>query len=366
MNLLFPLPPESAGVGAAPIQPANPLHLFWQLGASSALPLNSQGWLRPDAAFLALFLRRPELALLPESCAAEIALHRVLSANPTLAVAGDQLAAIEDEDARGNFQMFLAFRDALVAAGSLEAYYLAVLRSARVTVPPLFLDCLVATVVGYLQRDTADAFQVRAGQLLYREQRVSRSEGRTLCVDLEALDRRQAQTLTQTNSAAGLLDVLSPDNAAEFWRQGESALYALDLTHELSKDLAHGLSFRLTRNHSGLKALSQVLMQWLSHFFQVIENESLTIQPLQQVDDPAWRWHIGLDVEAMRLLNDLYEERSVDADHLERLLSLFRLDAPARFAKPVYLGLATRADMSLKLKPQNLLLNLPPDWALRG
>jgi hypothetical protein len=90
------------------------------------------------------------------------------------------------------------------------------------------------------------------------------------------------------------------------------------------------------------------------------------IRPLQRIDDPAWRWHIGLDVESMALLNDLYEDRTVEPARLERLVSLFRLDFdnPADMRAdvagyPVYLGMATSADGVLKLKPQNLLLNLP-------
>jgi hypothetical protein len=49
-----------------------------------------------------------------------------------------------------------------------------------------------------------------------------------------------------------------------------------------------------------------------------------------------------------------------------RLISLFKLrfDDPADMredvrGKPVYLGLAMAVDGSLKLKPQNLLINLP-------
>jgi len=51
---------------------------------------------------------------------------------------------------------------------------------------------------------------------------------------------------------------------------------------------------------------------------------------------------------------------------MERLVSLFRLDVdnpadlrPEVAGYPVYLGLATTPDGVLKLKPQNLLLNLP-------
>ena len=75
---------------------------------------------------------------------------------------------------------------------------------------------------------------------------------------------------------------------------------------------------------------------------------------------------MGLDVEATALLNDLYAGMAVDEARRGRLVSLFRL----RFADPaemradlagapVYLGLMARPDGQLRLKPQNLLLNLP-------
>jgi hypothetical protein len=87
---------------------------------------------------------------------------------------------------------------------------------------------------------------------------------------------------------------------------------------------------------------------------------------VQQITDSAWRWHVGLDVESTAILNDLYQDRPVDASRMQRLVSLFTLTFanPAEMradlaGKPVYLGLATTADGVLRIKPQNLLLNLP-------
>ena len=75
---------------------------------------------------------------------------------------------------------------------------------------------------------------------------------------------------------------------------------------------------------------------------------------------------IGLDAEASALLNDLYEGRAIDEARRARLLALFRLEFrdPADMlervrGRPVYLGLATNPAQRLKLKPQNLLVNLP-------
>ncbi|MNT76437.1 hypothetical protein D3C72_2154400 [compost metagenome] len=62
----------------------------------------------------------------------------------------------------------------------------------------------------------------------------------------------------------------------------------------------------------------------------------------------------------------MYEDRPVDADRMARLVSLFTLTFanPAEMradvaGKPVYLGLATTADGVVRIKPQDLLLNLP-------
>jgi len=65
-------------------------------------------------------------------------------------------------------------------------------------------------------------------------------------------------------------------------------------------------------------------------------------------------------------LNDLYNRVDVDEARMGRLLCLFRLDfadpaamRPAIAGRPVYLAMAMDADNLMKLKPQNLLLNLP-------
>ena len=84
------------------------------------------------------------------------------------------------------------------------------------------------------------------------------------------------------------------------------------------------------------------------------------------MEGPLWRWHVGLDTDSSALLNDLYENSAIAPERMQRLISLFRLDFanPAQMradvaGRPVYLGLCMAADDTLKLKPQNLLLNLP-------
>ncbi len=335
-------------------------------------PHTPDAWRHADAAWLRPMLDLPELALVAESCAAETALHAALVESPTRAVADSEVAAIVDDDARSNYATFLAFRDALMAAGTLEAWYLQQMRDGVVNTPPAFIDRVVEAIVQGLLAGRDDAFEARAAELLYRPQRVSSHEGRLLSADLAVIDMLGetaglgdlGRLLVQGNAPLRNIElaVLSPDNAADYLRRAERHDTLLDLTHEITSDVGHGLKFTMVKAHSGLAALARVLERWVAHFTGV----RVTIVPLQRIDDEAWRWHIGLDADSMALLNDLYEERAVEAERLKQLVSLFRLDfdhagdVRADLAgRPVYLGLATTPDGRLRLKPQNLLLNLP-------
>ncbi|MCM0020392.1 MAG: hypothetical protein NBV67_10395, partial [Tagaea sp.] len=72
------------------------------------------------------------------------------------------------------------------------------------------------------------------------------------------------------------------------------------------------------------------------------------------------------DAEATAIMNDLYRGQEVDEERLKRIVALFRLDFADPSAmradiagRPVYLGLAMDQDKRIRLKPQNLLVNLP-------
>jgi hypothetical protein len=345
---------------------------FWPASGFIHLERTPRGWLQPTDDFLRTFLAWPELAPVEESCTAERALHAALVDAPARTVTPPELDSLQDADARANFAMFLAFRDALLAAGTLEACYLALMRGGTIGVPPKFVDFVVQAIVRQLLDDSHDAFEVRAAEMLFRPQRLTLTDGRLLSADRDTVDLLhdtaglgdigRLLVLNSAPMAPVEMKVLTPDNAPGYWPTSHRHAWLLDLTHEVANDLGHGLSFTLTRTHSGLAALARVLEKWLAHLLGV----HTTINPLRKIDDAAWRWHVGLDVDAMALLNDLYEDRPLDDARMRRLISLFRLDFanPAEMradvvGKPVYLGLAMAADRTLRLKPQNLLLNLP-------
>lgn len=335
-----------------------------------------QAWLQPSEAWLRQFLERPEMALVDESCPAERRLHHTLKAQPGRPVPPAELAAVRDDDARENYQHFLALRDGLLAAGSLQAWYLTLFHGGPIRTPPLFIDLVVQAIVEQLLADHDDGFVRRAAELLYRPQRITLHEGRALAGDRETLDlQRETQGFgelgrllaqAQAPLKAARLQVLTADNEASFLAdlaQGTPLRrFLLDLTPEVARDVGHGVTFHLAPARSGLKALAVVLEQWIAHFCGVAVN----IRPVPRIDDPKWRWHIGLDAEASQLLDDLYRGQPVEDERQRRLLGLFRLDFanPAEMradvaGKPVYLGLMMNTEQVLRLKPQNLLLNLP-------
>ncbi|MDP1686949.1 MAG: DUF6352 family protein [Hydrogenophaga sp.] len=354
---------------------ASPL---WTPCGFDHLTRNPRGWLVPTDEYWRLWLQRPELALVEESCAAEQALHASLMDAPTRAVAPHELDAFEDDDARANHRLFLGFRDAVMSAGSLEAAYAGFFKAGSVQIPPLFLDLVVQALVCNLL-DGVDgldgAWQWRAAEMLFRRQRVRVQDGRVLSGDSDVLDMLNetgglgavGRLLMQSGAAIPEvnIEVLSDDNAARYLqsRAGNGRFnFVLDLTHEIQRELSHGLTLTMNRSQSGLKALALVLQKWVRHFHGVV----VQVQPEARVDDEAWRWHVGLDVESTALLNDLYRGNEVAPERQQRLISLFRLtfDDPQDMqldvrGKPVYLGLAMNTEGLLKIKPQNLLLNLP-------
>lgn len=353
-----------------PIQPG-----FWTGCGHQHLSRNAQGWLLPTPDYWRLWLQRPELALVPESCPAEQRLHQALLDEPCMLVAPEQLQAFKDDDAQANYALFLRFRDDVQGAGSLESAYMAWMQGGQIQWPPLFIDLVVQAIVCNVLQETDDAWTWRAAELLFRRQRITVQDGRVLGGDSETLDTLQntgglgemGRLLREAGASLKAVDVkvLHPDNAAQYLVQREGLgryAFLLDLTHEIQNKLPHGLVLNMVNARSGLRALSLVLARWVRHFLGV----AVQIEPVQHVDDPAWRWHVGLDATATALLNDLYQGQGLDAKRQQQLISLFvlRFDDPQDMrsdvrGKPVYLGLAMDAQGLLKLKPQNLLLNLP-------
>ena len=352
---------------------------LWPDSGCTLLTLDGNGRLCPTEAYWRHWLVRPELALVDESCRAETRLHRALHDTPLQAVTAAQLSAIADADVAANYRHFLALRDAVQQSGSLQAWYLALFRGGPVSVPPLFVDLVTQAIVQSLLGDSPDAMRARAAELFFRPQRITVEQGRVLAADSTTLaDQVQTQGLgdigrllaqAKIPTTSQDLAVLGPETASRYWaeatqttRAGFRSTLLLDLTQQLKTDVGHGVQFTMVNARSGLLPLAALLQRWVQQLLGV----EVRIEPVHRIDDAQWRWHVGLDAEASALLNDLYEGHAVDEERRSRLISLFKLTFanPSEMrrdvvGKPVYLGMMATSDGMLRLKPQNLLLNLP-------
>src|SRR5512132_3816535 len=115
---------------------------FWPTCGYRFLSVNGGNRLAVTDNFLRMFLLRPELAPVPESCDNELRLHDTLLADPRRAVPAREIDVLADADARDNFRIWLRFRDRLLAADSLEAAYARLFQGSGVDVPPLLVDHL--------------------------------------------------------------------------------------------------------------------------------------------------------------------------------------------------------------------------------
>lgn len=302
------------------------------------------------------FCARPELVPPDEACAAERALHAAMLTDPLRAVPAEELAALADADARENWQVFLGFRDRVVAEPNLEAAWLKLYADGVQGIPPLFLQMLTHLVVRSAMEGVGDPFVLRAAECLFRPQRAGIHQGSTLLADEEVLEMKAASSdfgaLGQLLIEAGTppreieIDVLTEANAPAYFARSDA--------HDLALDIVDG--------SVGQKALGTAIERFIAHML----GETVTIRPVPVIEDQNWTWHVGLDAEATAIANDLWHGKKVKQARLARILWLGVLDfaetsrvLPKVAGKPVYLAIAMDAAQKLRLKPQNLVAGLP-------
>ena len=328
---------------------------FWKSSGAHLLERTADGWLAVTPDFIRAYLTRPEVHPVETSCAEEVRLFEGLMADPFRDVPRALLAQLEDADAADNYRVILAFRDELMRGGTIEAAYVRMMQGGRITMPPVFIDQFVHVILKNALRDTTDPFRLRAGELLFREQTLSTDDGRVLLADEELVESHArvaresglAQLLAGSDTPMRRvdLDVLTHETKDIYWERSDRFDTAID--------------FRF--GEPAPDALARVMEIWLRHFTGRVAR----IEPVARIADTDWRWHIGLDREATSILNALYEgEAKPDAQ--DRMVGLFRMrlaeetDIIERVrGRPIYLGLAATPAKRIRMKPQNLLMNLP-------
>ncbi len=322
-------------------------HEFWVSSGHLLLDRDAQGYLHLTDSYLRACLARPELMPPEEACDAERALHAILLENPRAIVDPSRLA---DPDAAENWVVFLAYRDVLIAAPTIEAAYLRLVKAQPMRTPRLFLDQLIHAILRNILHGSDDAAMVRAAELFFRAQKVSFHDNTLLLADQDAIavheHARASSPLMAMLAPAAVaeLAVLTAENAHEYWGRSDAFDMVLNLGGELN----------------GRAALGRAIVRFIAHML----GFSARIESLPAIDEPDLRWFVGLDTEATRIGNAMWQGEEVP--EAGQLLALYRLwpdDTapllPEVKGHPIYLMLAADADGQVRLKPQNLLTLLP-------
>ena len=281
-------------------------------------------------------------------------LHASLMESPRRPLGEAELASIEDADARDNYRLLLRFRDRLIEAGTVEGAYMSLFKG-PIDVPPMFIDQLAHVVLRNMLDATEDPLRLRAAEVFFREQKATIRDGHVLLADLETVEMHAAgsrygsigKLIVEAQGELGSvdLDVLERANAQLYW----------------ARESKHDTVISLTFGRPALDAFARVIEQWIAHFLAL----EVKVKPIRRIDEARWAWHIGLDAESSAILNELWAGSQVDQGRMRNILALFALDFadPAAMrrdiaGRTVYLALSAE-DEVVRMKPQNLLLNLP-------
>jgi hypothetical protein len=283
-----------------------------------------------------------------------VRLHASLMESPRRPLGEAELASIEDADARDNYRLLLRFRDRLIEAGTVEGAYMSLFKG-PIDVPPMFIDQLAHVVLRNMLDATEDPLRLRAAEVFFREQKATIRDGHVLLADLETVEMHAAgsrygsigKLIVEAQGELGSvdLDVLERANAQLYW----------------ARESKHDTVISLTFGRPALDAFARVIEQWIAHFLAL----EVKVKPIRRIDEARWAWHIGLDAESSAILNELWAGSQVDQGRMRNILALFALDFPDPAAmrrdiagRTVYLALSAE-DEVVRMKPQNLLLNLP-------
>jgi hypothetical protein len=324
---------------------------FWISSGHHLLDRDEDGGLHVTDEFLKLYLARPELLPPPEACAVERTLHAALLANPRLPVSTSDIDAIADADARENWKLLVSFRDHLLHHKTLEAAYIGLVRNGFGAIPPLFINQLMHVILRNALDGVEDTRVLRAAEVFFRTQRVTLHDGSLIVADEETIGGVSTAPVTPLVSMLGIppeaeIDVISGDNVDSYWDRSDQFDMALDLT----------------AGREGLDALAKAMRRWISHLLGI----DVDIEALTELQDVNLAWYVGLDVDATKIGDMLWNGEVIDEAIMGRVVGLFRLRFrdPAVMTdkvrgEPVYLILAMTKEKTIRMKPQNLLTGLP-------
>ena len=319
---------------------------FWVASGHHLTQRRADGWLAVTPELLLAWVARPELAPPDDACDAERALHAQLLADPMVRVEPAQISAIADPDGRENWELFLSLRDTLLAAGSVEAGYMALIRQGVATAPVL-LEQLTQLILRNALDGIEDVHTLRAAECFFRPQHGFLKEDSLHLVDLELvqeMDIRRQQNPLAAMFEGGVesLDILDDENAWTWWSRSDA--------HTMVQDFGGNPASRL--------GMAQAIAAFVRHLHRI----DVTVLPVTHEEQADLGLFVGLTREGTQIGNALWHGKPLPA----KLVGLFMLDFPADApvlermrGRPSWIMLGVGDDLTLRMKPQNLIDGLP-------
>ena len=266
---------------------------FWLDSGYRLLDRTMEGELEVTDDFLRAYFMRPEIEPVGESCDVERTLHESLMIEPRRDVSPEKIEALADPDAQDNYRVLIEFRNKLIEAGTLEKCYITIFQSPNTQTPPLFINQLVQIILRNILDGSLDALKVKIAEIFFREQKISLNDGNVLAADAETINILSENSgfgaLGQLIVEAGAtprtmeMDVLDRENSDIYWERPSQFDTAVSLN----------------KNGEAIDALCRVMEGWIFHFYKA----NVTIQPMSEINDDKWKWHIGLDAVSTQILN---------------------------------------------------------------
>lgn len=319
---------------------------FWVASGHHLTRLDRNGWMEVTNELILAWLARPEILPPDDACAAERALHTKLMTAPKAPVTEAEIAAMEDADARENWGFLIRLRDTLVAEGSIEGGYMALVREG-VMLPILFYNQLVQLILRNALEGCDNTRILRAGELFFRAQRAYLNDGSLMLADDELVaeieTEKHASPLTaMLGGGVEALDVLGEGNGWTYWSRSD----------------AHSMVLPFGADPKARDALAQVIEVFVNHLLR----RQVTVTALTDAPDVDLRWFVGLDPIGTQIGNALWDGAASKGS----LVGIFALEftnqddmASAAKGHPVYLLLGMGEDNVVRCKPQNLVMGLP-------
>jgi hypothetical protein len=292
------------------------------------------------------WLARSEIVPPEDACAAERALHDRLIKAPSATVAAVEVANLKDSDARENWGFLLTLRDTLLAAGTIEAGYLDLVRG-RVTLPHLFYDQLVQLILRNALDGCEDVHVLRAAEMLFRPQCGYLHDGALMLADDELVTELKAEQhsnplFAMMNGGVDALDVLGEGNAWTYWSRSD----------------AHTMVFPFGADPKARAGLATALARFVHHLL----GHKVTVVSMTAAAEVDLRWYVGLDSTGTAIGNALWKGDAPPAT----LVGLFALTfdrpdgvLPDVGQNPVFLLVGLDASNVIRFKLQNLVTGLP-------